>query len=95
MKQPKNSRTAILVLVLIGLLFIAYKVIFVSSPTDLLVEDDTAASERVTALVAEVQSINFDLSVLDDPKFMSLKSLDMPALNLPVGKRNPFSSGKN
>jgi len=93
MKNSKNKRTAVLAIILVGLLVIAYKVIFVAPPaTDEFVFDENAAvGEKVQAILLQVENINFDTTVLNDPKFQSLKSIDTPLPSLPIGKKNPFS----
>lgn len=92
MKNSKNKRTAILALILIGLLFVAYKVMFVSPADEMLAEDNIAAGERVVSILREVESINFDVSIIEDPRFKSLQSIEIPLPSLPIGKKNPFSA---
>ena len=95
MKNSKNKRTAILALILVGLLFVAYKVMFVSPVDDMVAEENVAAGERGGAILREVESINFDVSVITDPRFKSLQSIEIPLPSLPVGKKNPFSASAN
>ena len=93
MKNSKNKRTVIMLLILLGLIAIAYKVMFVA-PVDesLLVEDNIVAGERVVQILKDVESINFDLSVFGESKFTSLKTIETPLPSLPVGKKNPFTA---
>ncbi|MEK7117004.1 MAG: hypothetical protein AAB837_02470 [Patescibacteria group bacterium] len=97
MKNFKNKRTVILVVILLGLLALAYKVMFVSPSEDLSVDENIAASERVEGILREVENINFDTSIMEDQKFKSLKSIETPLISLPIGRKNPFSvvSGSN
>jgi hypothetical protein len=97
MKNFKNKRTVILALVLLGLLVVAYKVMFVSSGGSLLADENIAASARVEVILQEVSNIKFDMSIKTDPKFQSLKSIETPLISLPIGKKDPFSaiSGSN
>lgn len=96
MKTLNNKRTTILVFVLLGLLIIGYKTLFVAPPDDFSVSENIIASERVEAILKQVEQIHFDMNVLTDPKFASLQSIEIPLLSLPVGKKNPFSaSGSN
>jgi len=81
-----------MLIVLVGLLIVAYKFIFVSDEVNLTAEENIAASERVESVLREVQRINFDTSLLRDPKLVSLKSIQVPLLSLPIGKKNPFIS---
>jgi hypothetical protein len=91
MKNLKNKRTIILSVILLGLLVVAYKVIFVSPSQDPLVEENIAASANAEAILQQVESINFDTSVIKDQILKSLKSIESPIILLPVGRQNPFS----
>lgn len=94
MKNSKNKRTAILAIILVGLLIVAYKTMFVTQDdTSVFSEENIAASERVASILREVESINFDTGIMDDPKFRSLESIEIPLPSLPIGKKNPFSAG--
>ncbi|MFA6269796.1 MAG: hypothetical protein WC657_01135 [Candidatus Paceibacterota bacterium] len=98
MKNSKNKRTIVLAVILLGLLVVAYKTMFVSSNNDLLVSDENVlAGERVETILKEIEGINFDLSVMENESFKSLKSIETPLVSLPVGRPNPFSlvSGSN
>lgn len=97
MKNSKNKRTATLSIILLGLLVLAYKVIFMPSSDDTLVEENTAVFEKVETVLAQIESIDFDTSVIKDEKIKSLKSIETPLISLPIGKRNPFTgySGSN
>jgi hypothetical protein len=97
MKKSKNKHTAILAVILLGLLVVAYKVVFAPPSDDLSVDENTAASERVESILKEVESINFDTSIIEDQKFKSLKTIEIPLVSLPIGRKNPFSaiSGSN
>ena len=91
MNKSKNNRTTFLALILVGLLILAYKVMFVGTDDlDLSAEENTAASVRVENMLLQVEKINFDTSVMRDPKFQSLKSIETPLISLPIGKSNPF-----
>lgn len=92
MKNSKNKRTSILIIILLGLLILAYKVMFVEDTSDLTAEENIAASQRIEILLNQIESINFDTSVTNDAVFKSLKSIEIPALSLPVGRANPFSA---
>jgi|GEM_PF-1379556 len=94
MKNSKNKRTMILGAILVGLLVIAYKVLFMSSSGDLLTDptdSNSMVGDRIAVVLAEVESINFDTSIIKDTKFKSLKTIETPLISLPVGKTNPFS----
>lgn len=97
MKNSKNKRTAILSIILLGLLVLAYKVVFMPPSDDTLVEENTAIFEKVEAILIQIESIDFDISVIKDQKIKSLRSIETPLISLPIGKRNPFSgySGSN
>lgn len=59
---------------------------------DLPAEENTVSSERVEALLNQIQNISFDTSVINDESFKSLKSIAVPLPLLPVGRSNPFSA---
>lgn len=91
MKNSKKSNyTPVLIVVLVGLAIVAYKMMFAPASEELLVVDDVAVS-RVEIILRQVESINFDSSIISDQKFNSLQSIEVPMISLPVGKRNPFS----
>lgn len=91
MKNSKNKRTIILVIILLGLLILAYKVIFAPGNSDLLTDENVIASTRIETILKQVQNINFDTSVMEDASFKSLKSIEIPLVSLPVGRKNPFA----
>ena len=91
MKDLKSKRTSILAIILVGLLVVAYKTLFVAPSDDFIVSENVAASVRVEATLRQVESINFDTNITNDPKFKSLKSIEIPLVSLPVGRSDPFS----
>lgn len=91
MKNSKKARTNLLLAVLVGLLIIAYKMLF-STPVDMSMDENAAASARVQATLIQVQAINFDVSALNEPKINSLQSIEIDLPNIPVGKKNPFAN---
>lgn len=92
MNNSKNKRAIIMSLILLGLMAVAYKTMFVA-PVDetSLVEENILAGERVVQVLNEIQSISFDTSVFAENQFSSLKTIEVPLPDLPVGKKNPFS----
>lgn len=97
MKNSKNKRTAILAIILLGLLVLAYKIMFVSDTEDLTTDENIASSQRVESILKEIEGISFDTSIMENASFKSLKSIEIPLPNLPIGRSNPFSiiSGSN
>ena len=95
MKNSKsNKRTAILVIILLGLLVIAYKTIFMSSsvePVD-MTADEIQSGDEAIGILDQMKNINFDTSITENESFKSLRSIEIPLISLPVGRRNPFSS---
>jgi hypothetical protein len=92
MKNAKNNRTAVLIIILLSLLLLAYKVVFMSSEVETLGLSEDPAMARVETILNQVQSISFDTSILKDQKFNSMKSIETPLISLPVGRKNPFSN---
>ena len=127
MKNFKNKRAVILVIILAGLLVIAYKTIFVSpgdnvsTPANVNVPDVESVSSSPTpiggaassmsgtadtnillsgdsdveSILRQMESINFDTNIIENQKFKSLKSIEVPLISLPVGRGNPFSPTSN
>jgi hypothetical protein len=90
MKNQKNTRTTILAGFLVGLLIVAYKVMFLAPPAEIIVDDNMSTNQKVETLLQQIESINFDVSTVNDPVFQTLRSIEMPLPSLPVGKKNPF-----
>lgn len=96
MKNLKNKRTIILAIILVGLLIVAYKVVFMPSTDGVSSTDQNiAAGERAVIILKQIEGINFDTSIITDPKFRSLQSIETPLPTLPIGKKNPFSASAN
>ena len=93
-KKSKNQRAIILVVILIGLLIIAYKIVFVSPPPgeEDIYDENTAAIERVETILLQIENINFDISVFETPDFRSMQNIAQPLISLPTGKSNPFAN---
>ena len=92
MNNPKNKNTIILLAVLIAVfVYMSKNVVFdiVFGAPDSEVD---VANERVVALVNKVNSINFDLSVFDEPKFENFVDFSSPLPSVSTGRENPFSS---
>ena len=59
--------------------------------------EDTGASDQLAAvqeaenLLAKIQNVSLDFSILDRPEFTYLKDITTPILTLPVGRANPFA----
>ena len=83
----------VLGIILVGLIILAYKVIFVAEDDSATV-DNSAATARAELLLQKVNSIKFDTQILQDEKFKSLKSLDIPLISLPIGRYDPFSGSR-
>ncbi len=90
--NSNNNRTTFLAMILVGLLILAYKIMVMdANKVDIAGEENMAASARAEVLLKQVKRINFDTSVMQDPKFQSLQSIETPLMSLPIGKENPFS----
>ena len=59
------------------------------------IDENVIATQRVEAVLNQIQSINFDTSVMENQNFKSLQSIDMPNLSLPIGRKNPFAGTSN
>ena len=89
--QKNNKRMIVMLIVLLGLLVLAVKIMFFPSNNDLTIDQNIAASQRVEGVLNELQSINFNTTIMDNPNFKSLKSIESSSLSLPVGRKDPFS----
>lgn len=78
---------------LLALLVVAYKFIFTVPYEGAYLSSDLAESQIVISTLNRLQTVNFDVSIASDAKFKTLKSIEAPLPNIPVGKTNPFSSG--
>jgi hypothetical protein len=89
----KSFRTLILLGLLIFVLGVSYPILSKSTDPTTAEEQEAAVREAET-LLAQVQAINLDFSVLQGNEFNHLKDITVPLLNLPVGRVNPFAPGK-
>ena len=97
MKSSKNNRTIILAVILLGLLILAYKIMFAPANDITSGDENVVVMTRIEAVLKQVEGINFDTSIMENTNFKSLKSIEIPLSSLPVGRKNPFSgtSGSN
>jgi len=91
MKNQKNKRTIVLSAILVGLMIVAYKVLFMAPGDDFSSTENSIESENVMRSLREVESINLNTNVANDPKIKTLENLNSPLPQLPIGKKNPFS----
>ncbi len=90
MKKTKN--TSLLLILLLALLVVAYKFMFTTPYEGSYLSSDLSESQVVISTLNRLQTVNFDISIANDPKFKTLRSIENPLPNIPVGKTNPFSS---
>lgn len=92
MDNSKNRNMRVLLAVLVAAIILLSKNFIFSS---FFGETDTEvdiASERVASIVDKLNTINFDLSIFDEPKFENFKDLDIPLPSIATGRENPFTS---
>jgi hypothetical protein len=51
---------------------------------------DAAAIGQIEHILKTVDEISFDTGGIRTQKFLSLKSIEVPYITLPIGKPNPF-----
>jgi len=93
MKTGSNKRTQLLLGVLV-VCVIAWFYTKNSGTEEIAqegVEDNSALADQATVLLQRAESIKFDFSVLESKAFSSLINRNLPLLNLPVGRDNPFA----
>lgn len=91
MNKSQDTRTKIMVAILICLLIVGYRFVFVV-PMDPVSEENAITSERLQKTLSDIESINFRASIAEDPAFQSLKDISTPLISLPVGRTNPFGA---
>jgi flagellar basal body-associated protein FliL len=96
MKKTENKRTLILVIILLGLMVVAYKMFFGSSDVEQMVTAGNAdAGKRIENILGQMERINFDVDTTQGQVFQSLQTIEIPLVSLPIGKVNPFSALPN
>ncbi len=79
-----------MIAVLVSLLLILYKTMFVEPPIEEVT--DTTTEDKINLTLSKLEVMNFNLSVLSDPKFVTLKSIETPLLEASIGRKNPFAA---
>jgi hypothetical protein len=92
MKTDSSKRTKIL----LGILVLCVVAWFLTKPSsqveiDSSVVVDAGVAASAVALLQEVQAVDFDFSLFQKQEFLQLVNRNMPFLNLPVGKSDPFA----
>ena len=91
MKSGNNKRTLFLLLVLGVLLAIAYPMFRGDVSSDAPIIDQASVSEEVVIMLNKLQSVDLNISTLDNTAFTYLKDITTLPLTLPVGRENPFA----
>ena len=91
-----NNPSSVIVLILALLLLGAGAyMMFGNSGEDGGVTSDTSPISEAEAtflnLIAQIDPVKFDTSVLDDPRFKILRDLKTPIREEAVGRRDPFA----
>ncbi|MCI0619678.1 hypothetical protein L0Y40_01430 [Candidatus Wolfebacteria bacterium] len=90
----KQHKTAITILVLVILIFVAYGVFSGSGDEDVLVSEDAAAPTvggDLIVLLGRLQSLSLDSTVFSNPIFRNLVDFGVELVPEPVGRSNPFA----
>lgn len=91
MKSSKNTRTNIMIVFLIAVLIIGYRFIFMTPMDPFEDEQNLLVIEKISMVIKSIETVNFDTSINDNPKFKTLKSISTPLTELPIGRDNPFA----
>lgn len=79
-----------MIAVLVSLLLILYKTMFVEPPIEEVT--DTTTEDKINLTLSKLEVMNFNLAVLNDPKFITLKSIETPLIESSIGRKNPFAA---
>ncbi len=90
MKNTTNKNAMMLLTVLVVAVALIYKTLFATPVESLIPEESSNA--KVDDALNKISSINFDMSVLNDPKFGTFKSIESALPSVGIGKDNPFVS---
>ncbi len=91
MKNAKNKSTTILLTIIIAAAAILYKN-FLMPTNENVLESNILASTNIEDALEKVGAINFDMSVFNDPKLDTFKSIETTLPSISKGRKNPFTS---
>ena len=93
----RKHKMTLMGVVLIAGAFIAYQLYFESDKEDSVLVSESGGEisgsvvgREIVVLLDELQAINLDGSILDDPAFQSLVDFEQKVRAEPVGRSNPF-----
>ncbi len=92
MKNKKNARTNLLIAILISALILGYRLIFYLPVDQTIDEDKKSSAERVSLIIDSIRQVSFSMDVATNEKFKSLRNMQIPLVNIPTGKIDPFSN---
>lgn len=93
--KSKKQNTAVLAVILVGLIIVAYKILFTEPIDESLLSNSRVESEKIIQILREVEGMNFKAGNVSAPKINTLKSIETDLPVVPVGKTNPFSAAQN
>ena len=74
-----------------GYYFSAQKASIDTTADDFSLQQMLASTEVFIIRSQELDQMNFDLSVFEDPRFRTLRSFSSPVQEQPVGRTDPFA----
>lgn len=86
----QNHKSKIIFLVLVGLAFWGYGQVFRGSD-DILDTEPDIIGQNVLELVDQLDAINLDSNIFNDPAFNSLKDITVEVRPELAGRDNPFA----
>ncbi len=95
--MAKNTKQIIIAIVIIAVIFVAYKIFFPNKDSvDVALVADTgtpvqfADGQVILAMLDQLNSVTLDDSVFSDKVFVSLKSFERGLDTQVAGRKNPF-----
>lgn len=91
MKNSNSKNAMILFSIIVASGAVWYRSVFVVPPVDPTLSG-VVISEKIASNFSKIESINFDTSIFNEPKFNTFESINAPFPSISSGKENPFAS---
>lgn len=95
----KNSKSMIMVLLLLAAMFFGYMTLFSENPDEAMTEEGTEgeiatqnAGDELVKLLDQLRAIRMDGKIFASPSFRMLRDETRQVVDEPVGRNNPFAA---